>query len=287
VSSANVTRLLVVIASIAFIAWPHASNAQTSGLLLGVKVDSTYQTFWIAPARERLRLAAHMPGLIVPRADGFWRIDVVGTCFAAPGHPELIAHQDKLTLQRLNTNRLAVLDGDGFTELPEEQYLWNDCAAAETNLRTQRDLPKDAAVICASMRIALTSVSADHIVYEAATNVTELCSLDKQNAVERHARDYAGRRVERVPALPVPASEQRWKTQIKQRHPAYTDMFMSPNGSVVAAREHDGLFLYRPRLGKLGGADAQVRLPRRWSIVMVEWATGANVERWGRQLIQH
>jgi len=61
-------------------------HAQTSGVLIGFRASpdahdsvARYRTLWIT-ASPRSARSVSMPDLLVPRADGFWRMGVVGTC---------------------------------------------------------------------------------------------------------------------------------------------------------------------------------------------------------------
>jgi hypothetical protein len=63
-----------------------AASSQSSGLLVGLKVPQNpkarpftparYRTLWIAPADGAVRVAAQGAGIVVPRKDGFWRVEV-------------------------------------------------------------------------------------------------------------------------------------------------------------------------------------------------------------------
>ena len=85
--------LLLILLALQFV---RAASAQHSGVLLGVAdANATeedyndfstihppkYRTLWIAPdANGELRVLAALPGLIVPRKDGFWQIGVSQQC---------------------------------------------------------------------------------------------------------------------------------------------------------------------------------------------------------------
>ena len=51
--------------------------AAQSGLLLGLETGNEYRTLWIAAEGDSVALLASGPGLLVPRADGFWRVGVI------------------------------------------------------------------------------------------------------------------------------------------------------------------------------------------------------------------
>lgn len=56
--------------------------AAQSGVLLGL-VDTgttTYRTLWITTTGDSAAVMATGPGILVPRRDGFWHVDLVSAC---------------------------------------------------------------------------------------------------------------------------------------------------------------------------------------------------------------
>ena len=67
-------RLLTLL--VATVSLTASASAQRSGLLLGFSV----RTLWIAPVEGKMRVAAEVPALIVPRDDGFHHLGVARYC---------------------------------------------------------------------------------------------------------------------------------------------------------------------------------------------------------------
>jgi hypothetical protein len=88
----------------------------------------------------------------------------------------------------------------------------------------------------------------------------------------------------------VPASLARrddaatWLPALRKVHGKVRDVFTSPSRDVVAAMVGRRLVVHAPKAGKLGPVVLSVPLDRSYTPVMVEWATGAHVDRWTREL---
>ena len=61
-------------------------QAQHSGLLLGT---SYQRTLWIAPIDGKLAVVTRLPGVVVPRTDGWWIVDVQTSCGVSDGTMEM------------------------------------------------------------------------------------------------------------------------------------------------------------------------------------------------------
>jgi hypothetical protein len=71
-------RLLLLAVTAAVGVHPSSTNAQ-SGVLVGVAAPSGYETLWIV--RDAARpVHATIPGLLIPRADGWWRMGTAPIC---------------------------------------------------------------------------------------------------------------------------------------------------------------------------------------------------------------
>ncbi|HEX2780756.1 MAG TPA: hypothetical protein VHM30_14740, partial [Gemmatimonadaceae bacterium] len=91
--------------------------------------------------------------------------------------------------------------------------------------------------------------------------------------------------VQRVPP-PVARRDpaDRWMPALKQVYPKLDDVFVSPAGDLVVARVGQRLSAHHPMNGALGDSVLEVELRPGALVVMAEWATGAHVERWTREL---
>lgn len=91
--------------------------------------------------------------------------------------------------------------------------------------------------------------------------------------------------VQRVPpALARREPVQQWLSQLKVLSPALTDAFVSPLNDVVVALVGDRLSVFTPIARKLGAPVLTIDLRKGETVVMAEWATGAHVARWTREL---
>lgn len=85
------TRMHILALCLLFLALPYPAHAQRSGVLLGLRhgdpsafVSETepleYRTLWLAPVSGELAVVVELPTLVVPRNDGFWRLDIESSC---------------------------------------------------------------------------------------------------------------------------------------------------------------------------------------------------------------
>lgn len=91
--------------------------------------------------------------------------------------------------------------------------------------------------------------------------------------------------VQRVPP-PVAQREpaERWMPALRKAYPKLDDVFVSPAGDLVVARVGQRLSAHHPLKGALGEPVLEVDLHPGATVVMAEWATGAHVDRWTREL---
>jgi hypothetical protein len=90
--------------------------------------------------------------------------------------------------------------------------------------------------------------------------------------------------------IPVPASLARrddaatWLPALKTAHGRVTDVFTSPGRDVVVARVGDRLIVHTVAGSVLGPTVLELPLRQHERVVMTEWALGAHVARWTREL---
>ena len=58
------------------LAFVRDADAAVGGVLVGLGHGTRYRTLWLRMQGEDLHLAAELPGLVVPRSTGFWRVGV-------------------------------------------------------------------------------------------------------------------------------------------------------------------------------------------------------------------
>jgi hypothetical protein len=168
----------------ALLLFSSAANAQKSGLLLGFDSDAGYYTLWIAPKVEIRRLQ----GVIVPRNDGFWRIDRLHTCNIQRGtayedSTVFINRREILTLKRMDRDSTFQLGGyEGMTPInPVSEE--TECNQAEQQIRMERDTV-DETEECYRSSMRLTYASPSYLSYTQHESQSEFCSPDKYYSEE-------------------------------------------------------------------------------------------------------
>jgi hypothetical protein len=162
---------------------PASGHAQQNGLLLGLRTGPdvprsqagtipVYRTLWIAPLQDNLAVVATIPTLVVPRDDGFWRVDIEPTC----GITEATMEMEGAFLDSFRT---AVWRrwGSARTFVPPDHEM--DCAQA---LQRIRAMVEDTTGIggeegaCNVREMTLTFASPKVASYSVYTAHTEFCS---------------------------------------------------------------------------------------------------------------
>ena len=160
----------------------HPGYAQSSGLLLGLsggdrapQVSDTpsvqYRTLWLAPGQGKLALVAELPTLVVPRSDGFWRLDVETSCGITEatmemGGPFVDRYADPVW-RKLGSPR---------TFVPGDHLL--ACVEARRKVREIRDTADVElyAEPCNVRDVTVTYVSPGFVSYHTYSAQTEFCS---------------------------------------------------------------------------------------------------------------
>ena len=178
-----IPRRVRAAALVAALLAPMTGDAQQSGLLIGLRtrldVPHTeggaipeYRTLWIAPADARLAVVTTLPTLVVPRDDGFWRVDIEPSC----GITEQTMEMEGAFLDSFRT---AVWRrwGSARTYAPPDHEM--DCSLALERIRT---MVKDTTGIggeegaCNVREIAITYASPRLASYRMYAAHTEFCS---------------------------------------------------------------------------------------------------------------
>ena len=89
---------------------------------------------------------------------------------------------------------------------------------------------------------------------------------------------------ERIPATLARSEPREWLARIRRVVPVVDDYFVSPRADVVGIRSGDRLSFYSTRGPAIDKLLLQHTLRPRERVILVEWATGAHVERWTREL---
>ena len=372
-----VTRRVVLLA-LALLA-ARGLAAQRSGLLLGVSGDSGYRTLWIAPVEGKFVARPVAPTLIVPRQDGFHRLDVLRWCevlpsaegpYAGPWRNEF----DEVTDQKvgappptpdsgstsMDCDAAARIVAAGRDSIARADSIGLRAAkTAEDSAEHLHDLPGgEEGDVCYSRTVGITYASPRYWSIVSGDGSGENCNPGRETwSTERHtvgvdsgagessllkhltpARARAVTRVwERekgscaheqgpddswgivralgewraafatsgatacagqsgneesgfsiVQRVPPPFARRdpidHWLPQLTAAAATLTDAFASPGGDVVIGRAGGRLLVFVPRDGALGAPVLTVPLPARNNVVMAEWATGAFVDRWTREL---
>jgi hypothetical protein len=182
-STPTFRRLQPIIATLALLLAPAAGRAQ-SGLLLGLRAGPDappaadtadhheYRTLWIAPAGGKLVVVAKLPTLVVPRADGFWRVDIERSCGITEATmemqgPFLDTYRDAVW-RRLGTPRTSLFKHDQM-----------DCDEAGSKIRSAVPDTIDPARDedgCNVRDVTITHASGRFASYSTLTAHTEVCS---------------------------------------------------------------------------------------------------------------
>jgi hypothetical protein len=135
-----------------------------SGVLIGASTSAGYETFWIVRDESR-PLHATIPELLVPRADGWWRLGTVAIC--PTGGPE---GQSMDVLWRARADSTPVISEICHelprAEVPLPSYV-EDSAAADS---ARKEL-----VRCSWSKIEIKFVSPDYLAVGEASGQTEQC----------------------------------------------------------------------------------------------------------------
>ena len=141
-----------------------ASTVAQSGVLIGVAKPGGYETLWIVrDASHPLR--ATIPNLLIPRADGWWRVGTVPIC--STGGPE---GQSMDVFWRGRADSTAVIS-EICHELPRGELplpIYAEDSAARDSL--SREI-----VRCSWSRIAIKFVSPQHVAVGETSGQTEEC----------------------------------------------------------------------------------------------------------------
>jgi hypothetical protein len=330
--------------------------AQASGVLIGVhrpgmdeQPDSArYETLWIARTPGGVRRAT-VSELLVPRADGFWRVGVAATCVRDPQW-----RIDRLWMEKASTPPVVQ---EGCPAVPASAVLFAGDSADRAALDTMT-------VVCAIENIEITFITGNFIGAEHYVAQTEDCEprggrYDVTPVVTRWASDsslalpaVAGPRAESplvrathlalrkapeecsdfavdttnfewaqsdVGSWYVARDRGRWRAHvfghvygsdcsfdapvdlslprsftghdvlrpswatIRRAVPKAVDAVASPNGDMVVVITGDSLSAFAGSGTKLG-ARLLARPFAHQRVVMVQWATGANVARWDAEV---
>ena len=354
------------------------ASAQRSGLLLGFSGDSGYRTVWIAPVEGKVLALQVARTLIVPRKDGFHRLDVVRWCEvmreaegpysgpwrneidqvtdaklgAAPPQPDSgsghmacdsaarvvaaardsIARVDSIALRAAKTaeDSSSHLNGSGddesdvcysrtvgityasprFWSTVFEEGSGENCNPGRETWSTQRHTADvDSGDGNTSLRKYLTPARARAVarLWEREKGSCALqSSPDESWGVERALGEWqaafatsgatacAGqsgneeRGFSIVQRVPPPIAHRDpidpWLPLLRKSAMKLSDAFASPGGDVVIGRDGDRLLVFAPRAGTLGAPVLSVDLGPKEKVVMAEWATGAFVDRWTKEL---
>jgi hypothetical protein len=166
----------------AWLLTPTIGRAQQSGLLLGLRAGPDvprsladapeYRTLWIAPSAGKMAVVATLPTLVVPRDDGFWRVDIEPSCGITEQTMEMQG-------AFLDSYRTAVWRrwGSARTHVPPNDEM--DCARALDRVRTMVEdttgLGGDEGA-CNVRELAITYASPKFVSYSMYTAHTEFCS---------------------------------------------------------------------------------------------------------------
>ena len=162
-------------------------HAQSSGLLLGIASDSQrYRTLWIAPHADALKVVHELPGFIVPRADGFWRVDVRRGCstdrlvvYAAEDTTLFINRTDELVREKIGEEQtFGTFGWEGF-EPADQLSLDASCDSAEAELRRTYGRESEESDECYRRHIDITHVSPQLISFYDNSLSTEFCNPAK------------------------------------------------------------------------------------------------------------
>jgi hypothetical protein len=190
------------------LALPARTDAQRSGLLLGLASDSinTYRTLWIAPVDGRMAVAATHDGIVVPRDSGFWRATIVHGCGVSyrawfsgdtatpPDSSAFLDEFDQLVRHRLG-------------QAPQLAYEPIDCHDAY--LQVVRDSVDDETDYCHLRHERITHVSPRFVSTRWGSQTTEFCEPGSYR--ESEGNDVVDWDEQPVSLLErMPAARARW-----------------------------------------------------------------------------
>jgi hypothetical protein len=160
-----VTRPLSALSALtAFSAFSASSAVAQSGVLIGVAKPAGYETLWIV--RDAARpLHATIPDLLVPRADGWWRLGTAPIC--PTGGPE---GQGMDVLWRVQADSTPIVS-EICHELPRGELplpIYADDSVTQDSLKRE-------IVRCSWSNIQVKFVSGEHIAVGETSGQTEEC----------------------------------------------------------------------------------------------------------------
>ena len=334
------------------LAAPGTANAQTSGVLIGIRrqgmesnPDSAhYETQWISKGPGGVRRTV-VPELLVPRADGFWRVGVAATCvrdpqwridrvWMVPSSTTPVVQEDCPTVAASAVHYLVdSADQAGLDTMTvvcaidniDISFITGNFIGAEHyGAQTEECEPRGgrydltpvvtrwgsdsslALLEVAGTRAEPALVRAAHVAFRKAPEECSDFAADTTNFewAQSHvehwyvARDrgrwrahvfghiYGSECSFDAPVdLTLPRSftghdtlRPSWAS-IKRVVPKAVDAVASPNGDVVIVLTGDSLSVFAGKGTALGAHFVTMPFVRQ-NVVMVQWATGANVARW-------
>lgn len=324
-----ILRAFLFAASVAFVSLAQAQ----SGVLLGLREDSapgsdkpaTYRTVWLTSAGTSGKVAGSLPFLVVPRADGFWRI---GTSRRKKGDwredtiwaskvgrdPELPPLETYADTENTTDRKILFVGPDhigveeesaGFTQGAAHPYalariftqpIADPVPGPRVSLATIFGPGADAKLATATVAYREKMKPEDREAAAQDVDPSEWSLVRRQGSWIVRARlgyfaevnrgrswDFdlpftAPKSLVSLDALPL-----AWKT-LNAVVPGTSDAVASPNHNFIVVLNGDHIFGYEFTGGALIGPLFSTTLNPRESIVMSQWAVGANVARWNRAI---
>jgi hypothetical protein len=183
--------------------------AQNTGLLLGIDGDNGARTLWITrESGGRVAAAGELQRLIVPRADGFWWLDVDRRCSSHdsdaddPDNPLFINKEAFVVLAKVDGEPAVTADGEPLTENPN----YGNCDAIGQQIlkreKSRRHMDDLADLYCIYDTIELTHVSGRYISYRNHLVSTEFCNPAKYtSSTYLRVEDFNQQRIGLLDAL--------------------------------------------------------------------------------------
>lgn len=176
---------------LALLAPARDAAAQRSGLLLGVGDGADYRTLWIAPVEGRLRLAVERPALVVPAADGFWRVAVERRCsvswrnvYGGEDSMAFLDYEEPLVRRRADA---AAPDSAAAGCAAAQDAV---TAATVTDSASAADAEDD---VCYFEHTRITHVSPALVSYARESGTTEFCNPARYTSeISRHVWRFDG-----------------------------------------------------------------------------------------------